>query len=404
MRILFIHPAYPNQFTALSHELCRVEGVETAFLTDMAQADRIRQDRVPIAYFGYEADGRADGACWYLKGYEEALRQGRGVVDTLPAVLNEFPADLVIGHASFGTTFYIRDMIGLPVISYVELPGYQMAWSRREYPALDEHRVLNTAFQSLVFSGALMSDAVVVPSAHARKGFPDALKDRVHVCMEGFSLPPLYPDKPALRRALGLPESGPILGFAGRTLEAVRGFDVFAEVAARLKALRPDLHILVIGSEETVYGNEPAYLNGTSFKRHALDRAGLGDGDIVCKDYLTHDDYHRHLQAMDLFYFPQFEGAANWGLFEAMASGLTVIASDRCFVPEVIDQGVNGWMVDPEDRDTLVGLSLYLLDHPAEAARLGRAARKTIRTRYSVEQSAAAYLDLIDRVIGRRAP
>lgn len=399
MKVLFIHPAYPNQFTALAHYLGRVQGYETAFLTDMGQASQIQKDAVPIPYFGYSRDGGIENPCWYVSCYEDALRHGKGVADTLPSVLDIFPADLVIGHASFGTTFYIREMFNLPVISYVELPGYHMAWCRSEYPALQEHLYLNSSFQSLVFSAAMKSDAVLVPSSHARDFFPPEIRDKVHVRMEGFELPPLYSDKKTLRIEAGLPEDGPIIGFASRTLEAVRGFDVFVKIAERLKKIRPDVHFLVIGSEQTLYGNELTYLEGKSFKRHMLDSMNLPDDFFIFKDYLNYDDYHKHLQAMDQIFFPQFEGAANWGLFEAMASGLPVIASDRCFIPEVIRQGVNGWMVDPQDLDSMVDLSLYLLNDPGTADRIGKNARNTIRDYYSVEQSVAGYLSVIDAVM-----
>lgn len=401
MNVLFIHPAYPNQFTAIAHALDRVAGYRTAFLTDMGNAGQIRKDQVPIAYFGYNRDGDPNPSCWYVTGYEESLRHAKGVADVLPMVLEDFPADIVIGHASFGTTFYIKEMVDIPVISYVELPGYQMAWSREEYPVLLEHRLLHASFKTLVFSCAMGSEAVITPSAHARGFFPKELQHKVHVQMEGFDLPDINRDKQALRMELGLPE-GPLVGFAGRTLEAMRGFDIFASVAKSIKDILPDVHFLVLGSEETIYGNELTYLGGKSFKRHVLETLDLPDDFFMFKDYLAYDDYHRHLQAMDLVLFPQFEGAANWGLFEVMASGLPVIASNRCFIPEVIQNGENGFIIDPYNLEGMIRLCVYVLNDPDYAAYIGANARNTIRDSYSVEHSVAGYISVMDSAMAGR--
>lgn len=400
MKVLFIHPAHPSQFTALAHYLGRVEGFQTACLTEMGNGDQVRKDNVPIAYFGYTRDGAPDQSCWYLTCYEEALRNAKGVADTLPSVFEMFPADLVIGHASFGATFYIKEMLNIPVIDYVELPGYQMAWCRKEFPVLLEHRLLHASFQSLVFSSAMKADAVITPSRHARSFFPKEIQHKVHVQMEGFDLPMLYPDKQALKHEFGL--TGPIVGFAGRTLEALRGFDIFVSVARTLSTLRPDIRFLVIGSEQTLYGNELTYLNGRSFKRYVLDTLGVADDFFIFKDYLAYNDYHKHLQAMDVVLFPQFEGAANWGLFEAMASGLPVIASDRCFIPEIIESGENGFMADPYDIEGMARLCIYLLNDPDYAREIGQNARNTIKEKYSVEQCVAGYVSVIESVMAGR--
>lgn len=106
MRVLFIHPAYPSQFTAIAHAMAGVPGVETAFLTDVAFGDQIRSDNVPISYFGYTKDPSPGESVWYMTSYDEGIRHGKGVCDVLPDIMTSFPADVVVGHASFGATFF----------------------------------------------------------------------------------------------------------------------------------------------------------------------------------------------------------------------------------------------------------------------------------------------------------
>jgi glycosyltransferase involved in cell wall biosynthesis len=399
MRVLFIHPAHPNQFTDIAHTMARVPGVETAFLTDSAWGDQLRSENVPIPYFGYTRDGAPGNPAWYAGSYDEGIRHGKGVSDVFPAVMSAFPADVVIGHGSFGTTFFLKNMYRVPVISYMELPGYHMAWCRPEFPPFAEHLFMNSAFESLVFSTAVNSDRVIVPSAHAANLLPVELRHKVRVRMEGFRLPNLYPDKLALRRKYGLPETGPVIGFASRTLEAMRGFDIFLNAAAHLKQRFPELTVLVLGSEQTMYGNELTYLNGKSFKQFAMEQLNIEPGFFISRDYLAYDAFHEHLQAMDLILFPLFEGAANWGLFEAMASGVPVIASNRCFIPEIIEHGKDGFLFDPYDTTGIVAQSLSILDFPKAFAHIGRSAREKIEKFYSVEAAVAGYLSVINEIL-----
>ncbi len=398
MRVLFIHPAHPSQFTAIAHAMAEVPGVETAVLTDAAFGDQIRNEGVPIPYFGYTKDGSPGESIWYSSSYDDGIRHGKGICDLFPDIMAAFPPDVVVGHASFGVTFFLKNMFQVPVVSYVELPGYHMSWSRPEFPPLAEHLFLNSTFESLVYAAALKSDRVIVPSRHAASHFPPELQHKIRVQMEGFKLPPLCSGKKDIRKKYGLPEDGPLIGFASRTLEAMRGFYIFLGVAKRLKEVRPDLHVLVVGSEQTLYGNELSYLGGRSFKQYAMESQGAGDDFFIYRDYLPHDDYHAHLQAMDLILFSLFEGAGNWSFFEAMAAGVPVIASNRCFIPEIIDHGTDGFLFDPYDQDGMVRQCLAILDDPDTYSRVGENARNTIRDRYSVENSVAGYLQVIGEI------
>jgi|LGVE01.1.fsa_nt_gb glycosyltransferase involved in cell wall biosynthesis len=403
MRVLFVHPAYPNQFTQIAHKMGQQDGIECSFLVDLACSEQIQADGTPITYYGYRRDGDlANPGYSYTSNYEDAIRHGKGVIDVLASLVQSYPIDVVVGHASFGTTFFIKELLNLPVISYVELPGYYMTYCREEFPTIDEHRFLDVSFKSLVYTSVIHSDLAIVPSQHAKEFFPPELQSKIRVQMEGFQTHPLRYDKQALKKRLGLPHDGPIVGFAGRTLEAIRGFDIFVKVAIRLRATRPDLHFLVIGDEETIYGNEQAYLEGKSFKQYVLETEGLSDSFFIFRGFLPYDDFIEHLQAMDIILFPLFEGAANWSLFEAMASGLTILASNCSFIPEVITSDKEGYLFDPYDIDGFTGKALKLLSQPETYSYLGENARKKIINDYSIENAMAGYLAIIKEVTQKR--
>ncbi len=401
MKVLFIHPAYPNQFTLIAHQMGQQPGIECFFLADLSFSQQIQSDGVPITYFGYHKDGGGNGGEYiYTSIYDEPIRHGRGIMEVLSNIVESYSIDVVIGHASFGVTFFIKEFLDLPVISYVELPGYYMTYCREEFPAGDEYRFFNMSFKSVVLTSVIHSNLTIVPSHHARMYFPPELQSKIRVQMEGFQLPPNHTDRPSLRKALGLPENKFIIGFVGRTLEAVRGFDIFIKIAVRLNAVRPDLKFLVIGDAETIYGNEVNYLGKQTFKEYVMEKEQLDEDSLIFRDYLPHAEFIRHLQSIDVLIFPLFEGAANWSLFEAMAAGVKILASDRAFIPEVITSGKEGFLFEPYDIDGFVNRTLQILAEPERYSYLAKNARQKIKQHYSIEKAVAGYTAIMQEAVG----
>ena len=78
------------------------------------------------------------------------------------------------------------------------------------------------------------------------------------------------------------------------------------------------------------------------------------------------------------------------GVFtEAWSFGRPVVGGDIPPVREVVDEGVDGFLVDQRAGDIAERL-VWLLDHPADAARMGAAGRRKVEERYSWPALAAA--------------
>ena len=105
------------------------------------------------------------------------------------------------------------------------------------------------------------------------------------------------------------------------------------------------------------------------------------DGDITLGpdaafehvDFAGYEDFASYIEAMDLFLYPLQFGSANWGLFELLFRGRTIIASDRCFIPEVIRNGYNGYLCKYDDIQAWVRLATAIIDAPAAHAHIGEA-------------------------------
>jgi glycosyltransferase involved in cell wall biosynthesis len=89
-------------------------------------------------------------------------------------------------------------------------------------------------------------------------------------------------------------------------------------------------------------------------------------------------------------------------LLEAMASGTPVIASRLGGLPEVVQDGVTGYLVEPGNAPELHDRLAELLGDPARARRFGSAARELVCDRFTWQQCAERCLAAYDEVARRR--
>lgn len=84
-------------------------------------------------------------------------------------------------------------------------------------------------------------------------------------------------------------------------------------------------------------------------------------------------------------------------LMEAMALRRPVIASRLSGIPELVEDGKTGFLVEPGDVQALVASLKRVCADVELARRVGEAARNTVVTRYNLERSVAKLIGLLDR-------
>ncbi|MGD6978498.1 glycosyltransferase family 4 protein [Citricoccus sp. CH26A] len=174
-------------------------------------------------------------------------------------------------------------------------------------------------------------------------------------------------DRTAARRALGL---DPHLDYVGTISSIVpyEGLDTLVRAVASLAPTRPGLRLLMAGDGTALPG--------------LLDLAadlGITDRLIVPGrvDRAMAPTYH---QALDIFVVPRRDTSVTRSVtpmksVEASASGRPVVASDLPALAELVEHGVTGLLVTPEDPVALAGTLGELLQDPDRAARMGAAGR-----------------------------
>jgi len=182
--------------------------------------------------------------------------------------------------------------------------------------------------------------AVIVPSRYLKRmvmgwGIPEE-----HIEVIYNALPPLdisnLPDQRTARSALGLDDRPTILTAA--RLNPWKGVDHLIEAVSRL----PDVRLLVAG-------------DGSEAPRLKQQAASLGDR-VVFLGRIPRQQLYQTMRAADYFaLYSGYEGLPHT-LLESLRVGTPVIASDKGGCPEVVSDGVNGFLVPYVDVDALTAI------------------------------------------------
>jgi glycosyltransferase involved in cell wall biosynthesis len=184
-------------------------------------------------------------------------------------------------------------------------------------------------------------------------------------------------DKRAMRKRINLPENNTVI-FTGR-LSSEKGVDFLIRGFVQLKNAQP-CQLLIIAD-----GPERENIVQLIKKYNAGDSVLLVSGA---------EDVAPYLAASDVFVLPsRFEGLSN-ALLEAMSCGLPVISTRVGGSKDVIQDGVNGLLVDVDNEEQLAGAMGRVLEDRQMAESLGKNARETVKAKHDISKIADAYIVL----------
>ncbi|MCI0529753.1 MAG: glycosyltransferase, partial [Nitrospira sp.] len=152
-----------------------------------------------------------------------------------------------------------------------------------------------------------------------------------------------------IRKKLGINGNQPVIGTVGN-LYAVKGQAYLLRACAAVAKDFPDVVLLVAGRGEQL----------GSLKEEARS-LGIG-GNVRFLGF--REDVPSLLQAMDVFVLPSVSEGLPLSILEAMALGKPVVASSVGGIPEIVKDGITGYLAPPKDPEALAEKILLLLHHP----------------------------------------
>lgn len=197
---------------------------------------------------------------------------------------------------------------------------------------------------------------------------------KIHVHHSGVdcgSMP--YRDRP-------VPKAAPLrLISIGRLVEK-KGFSYAIQAVAHLLAAsRPVSYVIV--------GDGPSR-NELEAQIHELDLSAH----VTLVGWKRHDEALQLLELSHLLLVPSVtardgdeEGIPNVAK-EAMALGLPVVATKHGGIPELVRDGVSGYLVPERDVESLVSCLTHLMDHRERWTMMGRAGRRVVEDHFDVSK------------------
>ena len=355
----------------------------TRYALSLSQQLMERGHHVKIASAGGHLEGCAEEIgvgqwCVPLKTSQEFSHKTFRSIRQILSRLEREPADIL--HAHTRVAQVVADQVSRrSKIPYVTTWHgiYKRRLGRRWYPCTGKMCIAI----SEVVRQHLVRDFQVPP-------------DRTRLIYNGvdaahYAAPPDPSVLQAYRERWRIPNGTRLVGGVGRLAAGkVKGFDLLLAAASLLKETLPDLRVLIVGD-----GPRRPFLEDVAERLGILNRVHFVGG---------MEDIRIPMALMDVFVFSsRWPEAFGLTLIEAMAAGKPVVGIRMGAVPEIIRDGVDGLLVDPEDIGGLAQGIARLLSDREFAERVGRQGQLLVRERFSVERMAIEVEQVYQEVLGR---
>jgi glycosyltransferase involved in cell wall biosynthesis len=182
------------------------------------------------------------------------------------------------------------------------------------------------------------------------------------------------------------PPDGGLAVLCVARLAPQKGLDILVQAIGALVDGGTDAHLTIVGSGP---------LEG-SLRRRA-ERLGI-TGRVSLAGAVGQDDMAEYYAQADVFCLPSLAEGLPVVLMEAMATGRPVVATRIMGVPELVEEGVSGFLVAPGNVDELVGALGELAASPALRESLGRAGRLKVEQAFDSVRCAAEVAEVFDEM------
>lgn len=265
-----------------------------------------------------------------------------------------------------------------------KLSGLPVVWHVREYREDGLRRRVFTRYIRL------MCDRTIANSKAVRDMWnPKWAASKIRVIYNGIDVSKassVSESSPVARTS----RQAPVLGYVGQ-IHKVKGLEVLVGAVEWLKQDFPKIRCSIIGAAPKSQANHERYLKDLIRKRRL-------EGHF---DFLgERRDVLRLLSQIDVLVLPSVSESFGRVLIEAMAMAKPVVASRVGGVPEVVVDGVTGFLVPPGDSKILAEAIMSLISDPQKATRFGRMGKIRVQKMFDLEryhrQIEAVFAELLD--------
>ena len=396
MKVLFIHQNFPAQFKHLAPALAARPGWEVATLTLRKELPDTWQG---VKVFRYSvARGSTKGIHPWVASLETQTLRGEAILHAAMALRAQgWSPDVIVAHPGWGEALFLKDVwpqarLGLYCEFFYQAEGADVGFDA-EFSSSTE---LDASRLRLKNAGTLLqlaqADAGISPTHWQAMGFAENFRSRISVIHDGIDTAALQPNPLAtvsLSSGLVLSRDDEVVTFLNRQLEPYRGFHVFMRALPALLKRRPNAHVVVVGGDGVSYGAKLE--DGQTWRQKMLNEIGhaLTASDLKRVHFVGNVSYSMYVSLMQvskLHVYLTYPFVLSWSLLEAMSMGCAILASATAPVQEVIEDNVNGCLINFFDHQALAQKADEMLADADMRQSLGARARQDVCERYDLKQ------------------
>jgi L-malate glycosyltransferase len=154
----------------------------------------------------------------------------------------------------------------------------------------------------------------------------------------------------------------------------------------------PSAHLLLAG----FIISEEQYSFDTLVAKYNLNDRITITGPISRQDVL------RYLRSMDIFAFTSLHDGCPNTVLEAMLAGIPIVATRAGAVPELIEDGKHGLLVQPGSATGLCEAMLRMLDTNTDRQQFGKQAQERVLTEFAPQGELAAYWEVYQECLEQK--
>lgn len=198
------------------------------------------------------------------------------------------------------------------------------------------------------------------------------------------------PKDPELLSKYNIENSDKVIMFVGGMDKAhyFKGVQYLVEAASRLRQKNYKWKLVIVGKGELI------------IKYKSLAAQLRISNEVIFTGYVTQEDLPKHYNLADVVVLPSIDKSEAFGLtlVEAMACAKPVIASNLVGVRSVVEDGVNGHLVEPKNVDDLATKINHILSNKNLAEQYGQAGRKKVEEKYDWGKIGRALEELYKKI------
>jgi glycosyltransferase involved in cell wall biosynthesis len=286
--------------------------------------------------------------------------------------------------------YYTRDEFVLLALSLV-LPKEKLAFEVHQFRSSKQGAwlqkiIAKRAANIIAITPKLREDFITQHQAHP---------EQILVAHDGIRTARFenLPDQTEARRKIGWPQAAFIVGYMGRlhTMGMDKGVGLLVQALAPIT----EVSIALVGGPD----------NLAEELRQDWQKLEAAVGRFLYAGSVPPDDIPTYLAAFDVCAMP-FPWNPHYAyymsplkLFEYMASGRAILATDLPSISDILKHEVNALIVQPGDSDILAEAVQKLKNDPMLCIELGKKARETVMAQYTWTHRAQAIRKHIERDI-----